>query len=127
MEAASGSTLTGYDMHFNPRKYFNMTRPAASGSQTHLVIAEDNEAVIKIIRKCRSIALRHLPRTHKIDVTWLFEVCEAPEIHLRHVKTDSQVADLLTKGFNSPDKWGSLLKIAQIHQGSQQPGLGAKA
>ena len=98
-----------------------MTRHASSGLQTHLVIAEDNEAVIKIIKKCRSVALRHLPRTHKIDVTWLFEVCDAPEIQLRYVKTDCQIADLMTKGFQSPDKWSSLLDKAQFFSGPTLP------
>ena len=96
---------TAYDMHFNPRKYFNMTRPSDSGSQTLLVMAGDNEAVAKITRKCRSIATRHPPRTHKHDLTCLFKVCEASAIHLGHAKTDSQVADLMTKGFSSPEKW----------------------
>ena len=98
-----------------------MTRPAASGLQTHLIVAEDNEAVIKIIKKCRSVALRHLPRTHRIDVTWLFEVCGAEEVKLRHVGTDEQVADLMTKAFTSPEKWRSLLEIAQIVPGVVEP------
>ena len=36
--------------------------------RTRLVIAEDNEAVIKIMLKGRINALRHLPRTHKINL-----------------------------------------------------------
>ena len=108
-------------MHFNPRKYFFLTRPALSGRQTHLVIAEDNEAVMKIIKKCRSVALRHLPMTHKIYVTWLFEVRDAPEVKLRYVKTDCRVADLMTKGFRSADKWVSLVAKAQLFSGPTIP------
>ena len=77
--------------------------------------------MIKIVKKCRSVALRHLPRTHRIDVTWLFEVCGAPEVQMRHVGTDSQIADLMTKAFTSVEKWNGLLAIAQILSGPVKP------
>ena len=35
-----------------------------------LIIMEDNEAVIKILLKGRSNALRHLHRTHRIHIDW---------------------------------------------------------
>ena len=98
-----------------------MTRPVASGLQTHLIVAEGNEAVIEITKKCCSVALKHLPRTHRIDVTWLFEVCDAEEVKLRHVGTNEQIADLMTKAFTSPEKWRSLLEIAQIVPGDIAP------
>ena len=44
---------------------------APSDFALDILIAEDNEAVIKIVGKYRSTALRHLPRTHKIYVNWL--------------------------------------------------------
>ena len=47
---------------------------------TKLIIAEDNEAVIKLVRKERSLALRHLPRTHRRDLRWLYEVCFDPHV-----------------------------------------------
>ena len=56
-----------YDRDFNPRRYFECTRPKPS--VTDLIILEDNEVAIKIIKKCRSVALRHLPRTHKINIS----------------------------------------------------------
>lgn len=59
----------GHDIDFNPRRYHAYTRP--QNHKTEFIVAEDNEAVIKIIRKCRSTALRHLSRTHRIDVNWL--------------------------------------------------------
>jgi hypothetical protein len=58
--------LNPYSEQFNPGKYFAYTRKPTT--TTVLVIAEDNEAVINIIKKARSMALRHLPRTHRIDV-----------------------------------------------------------
>ena len=42
--------------------------------QVKLVVAEDNEAVIKIIKKGRSAKLRHIHRTHRVDTDWLYEL-----------------------------------------------------
>ena len=109
----------GHDIDFNPRRYHTITRP--QHHVTDLIVLEDNEAVIKIIKKCRSVALRHLPRTHRIDVNWLFEVCNAPEICLRYVNTKQQIADLMTKALNSPPIWEMLLDLAQIRAGSLPP------
>ena len=36
-----------------------------------LYISEDNEAVIKVIIKGRSPAMRHGPRTHRVALDWL--------------------------------------------------------
>ena len=41
--------------------------------QVKLVVAEDNEAVIKIIMKGRSAKLRHIHRTHRVDTDWLYD------------------------------------------------------
>ena len=111
--------VDGHDIDFNPRRYHAYTRP--KHHLTDLIICEDNEAVIKIIKKCRSLALRHLPRTHRIDVNWLFEVCQAPEICLRYVNTKQQIADLMTKALNSPPIWDHLLDIAQVRAGRLPP------
>ena len=36
-----------------------------------LVVAEDNEAVIKTVAKGRSAKLRHVARTHRVNLDWL--------------------------------------------------------
>ena len=40
---------------------------------SELVILEDNEAVIKMTIKGRSTAMRHIQRTHRVNLDWLFE------------------------------------------------------
>ena len=77
--------LDPYSSRFDPGKYFAYTWKKSH--TTVLIIAEDNEAVIKIIAKARSMALRHLPRTHRIDVHWLFEVCSHPRVRMRYCNT----------------------------------------
>jgi hypothetical protein len=108
--------LNPYSERFDPAKYFAYTRPRTA-TVTDLIIAEDNQAVIKIIQKARSMALRHLPRTHRIDLQWLFEVCSNPRVHVRYVGTLQQVADLMTKALNKPETWAHLLDISQIRSG----------
>ena len=74
--------LDPYSGRFDPGKFFAYT--VKKSHTTVLIIAEDNEAVIKIIAKARSMALRHLPRTHCIDVHWLFEVCSHTRVRMRY-------------------------------------------
>ena len=108
--------LNPYSEKFEPAKYFAYTRPRFT-TVTDLIIAEDNQAVIKIVQKARSMALRHLPRTHRIDLQWLFEVCSNPRVQMRYVGTLQQIADLMTKALNKPETWSHLLDIAQIRGG----------
>jgi hypothetical protein len=67
------------------------------------------------------MALRHLPRTHRIDVQWLFEVCSNPRVRMLYVNTKQQVADLMTKALNNPATWEHLLDISQIRGGLESP------
>ena len=103
------------DPRFNPLYYYNETKKLFP--RVNLIIAEDNEAVIKIIAKARSTALRHLPRTHRIDVEWLFEVCSAPEVTMRYVNVKFQLAGIMTKGMTKGDLWTSLIELTQIRKG----------
>ena len=104
--------------HYNPLSYFLATEPGgAAAIDTRLIIAEDNEAVIKIVSKGRSPQLRHLPRTHRIDVNWPFEVCSSPRVLMRYVHTSHQIADMFTKAITKVDTWIHLLDLAQIRQG----------
>ena len=44
-----------------------------SGPSAKLYVFEDNEAVIKMIIKGRSPTMRHVSRTHRVDLDWLFD------------------------------------------------------
>ena len=73
-----------------------------------------------MVKKARSMALRHLPRTHRIDLHWLFEVCSHPRVTMRYVNTKQQAADLMTKSLNNPEVWYHLLELAQIRPGLEK-------
>ena len=71
-----------------------------------LVIMEDNDAVIKMTIKGRSPALRHVSRTHRVDLDWLFErIMSDPSIYIKFVSTKLQIADLMTNANFSSDQW----------------------
>ena len=44
-----------------------------SERESHLYIFEDDEAVIKMIIKGRSPMMRHVSRTHRVPLDWLFD------------------------------------------------------
>ena len=90
--------------------------------RAELVILEDNEAVIKMSTKGRSIMMRHVSRTHRVDLRWLFErLIKDPVITIKYVNTKDQLADILTKGSFTKATWEILLGLIQMkpHHGSQ--------
>ena len=64
-----------------------------------LYVFEDNEAVIKKIMKGRSPTMRHVSRTHRVALDWLFDRINLdPKIQIKYIDTKNQLADILTKG-----------------------------
>jgi hypothetical protein len=90
--------------------------------QVKLVVAEDNEAVIKIIKKGRSAKLRHIHRTHRVDTDWLYEIFSEPSNLMRYVNTKHKIADFNTKAITKAEIWWHLLKLAQIRPPKGEPG-----
>ena len=67
--------------------------------ESQLCISEENEAVIKMIIKRRSPTMRHVSRTHRVALDWLFDRINVdPKIQVEYVDTKNQLADMLTKG-----------------------------
>ena len=63
-----------------------------------LYVFEDNEAVIKMITKGRSPAMRHVSRSHRVALDWLFDRINLdPKIQIKYIDTKNQLADT--------DKW----------------------
>ena len=64
-----------------------------------LYVFEDNEAVIKMIRKGRSPTKRHVSRTHRVALDWLFDRINLDtKIQVKYIDNKYQLADILTKG-----------------------------
>ena len=70
-----------------------------SDSGAMLYVFEDNEAVIKMIVKGRSPTMRHVARTHRVALDWLFDRINLDQKNrIRYIETRHQLADILTKG-----------------------------
>ena len=82
--------------------------------RAHLVVFEDNDAVIKIITKGRGPALRHVRRTQRVNIDWLFDAFKDKFTRLRYVPTKLQLADILTKGSFTKPQWLDLVKLVNI-------------
>ena len=80
-----------------------------------LYVFEDNEAVIKMIIKGRSPTMRHVSRTHRVALDWLFDRINLdPKIQIKYIDTKNQLADILTKGNFTRDEWNHLLCLYNI-------------
>ena len=80
-----------------------------------LVFQEGSQATIQILKTQKNPTLRHLNRTHRVNVSWLCEVFKnLKEVALKCCKTDEIAADIFTKAFTNPSKWSAALDIIGI-------------
>ena len=100
-----------YDL-FGSVDYVPPSLPICYG-RASLYALEDNDAVIKMIVKGRSPNLRHVGRTHRVDLDWLFDrITKDPGVFVKWVGTKEQLGDILTKGSFTADAWNSLLRLS---------------
>ena len=87
----------------------------SSRQEALLKIFEDYEAVIKMIIKGRSPTVRHVSRTRRVSLDWLFDRINLdPKIQIKYIDTKNQLADILTKGNFTRDEWNHLLCFFNI-------------
>ena len=80
-----------------------------------LYVFEDKEAVIKMIIKGRSSTMRHVSRTHRVALDWLFDRINLDsKIQIKYIDTKNQLADILTKENVTRDEWNHLLSLFNI-------------
>ena len=80
----------------------------------HLHIFEDNQACIAIVRKGFSAKLRHLAKTHRVNVASTCELVNTNDnIGLSYVETGLQRGDPLTKAL-AVQKWAHALELLSI-------------
>ena len=92
-----------YDM-FDSIDYVPPSLPISLG-RARMYLLEDNDAVIKMVIKERSPALRHVARTHRVDLDWIFErINRDPNVYIKFVGTKEQLADVLTKGVRAQSR-----------------------
>ena len=71
-----------------------------------LYVFEDNEAVIKMIIKGKSPAMRHISRTHRVALDWLFDRINLDsKIQIKYIDTKNQLTD---------NEWNHVLSLFNI-------------
>ena len=117
---SDGSGQPDSDVHkrHKPHKKIDVTKDIdsvpsnvqSSRQEALLYVFEDNEPVIKMIRKGRSPTVRHVSRTHRVSLDWLFDRINLdPKIQIKYIDTKDQLADILTKRNFTRDEWKHLL------------------
>ena len=100
----------------------------SSRQEALLYAFEDNEAVIKMIIKGRSPTMRHVSRTHRVALDWLFDRINLDsKIQIKYIDTKNQLADILTKGNFTREEWNHLLTLFNISHFSSTSCIAAMA
>jgi hypothetical protein len=73
--------------------------------KVHTDFLEDNQATIRMLESGKNPTLRHLGRTHKVDLSWLFDEFKKESYMLRYCTSEEQGADIFTKHFVDANKW----------------------
>ena len=119
----TGKPVNGEDKHHKSHNKIDVTRDIdavpsnvqSARQEALLFVFEDNEAVIKMIMKSRSPTMRHVSRTHRVALDWLFDRINLdPKIQIKYIDTKNQLADILTKGNFTRDEWNHLLTLFNI-------------
>ena len=81
-----------------------------------LLIREDNEATAKVVSAGYSKRLRHMKRTHRINLGSLKEELDKDDVELQLVASRYQKTDIFTKGL-AGEPWGPALDLLGIING----------
>ena len=59
----------------------------------------------------RNPSMRHIGRTHGVQIGWIHETFKRGTAVLHYVPTDKQRADMFTKMFREVAKWNSAVEL----------------
>ena len=119
----TGKPVNGEDKHHKSQNKIDVMQDIDSvpsnvqsaRQEALLFVFEDNEAVIKMIIKGRSPTMRHVSRTHRVALDWLFDRIKLDtKIQIKYIDTKNQLADILTKGNFTRGEWNHLLTLFNI-------------
>jgi hypothetical protein len=92
------------------------------GRPVDLIIHEDNQATIQVVERGYSSKLRHITRTHKVNLASLRELLQEKGIKIQYVESAKQAADIFTKALE-PIKWPNALELLNIKASANSPQL----
>ena len=80
----------------------------------------DNQTMVAVIRSGKNPTMKALARLFRVSVSWMHERLESGEFTLEYCDTTEMCADLHTKGFTDPNKWGHLCRLTGIYNPNDQ-------
>ena len=66
---------------------------------------EDNESTYQIIKTGRNPTMRHISRTHGVNIQWPHDVYTKGDMNMIYTRTEAQCADIFIKNFRDVQKW----------------------
>jgi hypothetical protein len=83
------------------------------------VLYEDNQPTQRIIEKQQNPTMKHLGRSHRVGLRWLFErlggASETRDpVDVVYCRTARMAADIYTKGFSDHQKWTNGLQLINV-------------
>ena len=102
----SGKPESDVHKHHKPHKNIDVMKDIdsvpsnvqSSRQEASLYVFEDNEAVIKMFIKGRSPTMRHVSRTHRVALDWLFDrINRDSKIPIKYIDTKNQLADIFNQ------------------------------
>ena len=73
--------------------------------RVQMTFEEDNQTAIRVIETGKSETMRHMGRTHKVDIAWLHERFLEGSFQPNYIDTAEQAADIFTKALPESKKW----------------------
>ena len=86
-----------------------------------LLLLEDNESTFQIIKTGRNPTMRHITRTHGVNVSWLHDLYQKGAFQMMYTRTESQCADIFTKSFRDALKWSEAVRLIGVTRPGSQP------
>ena len=75
---------------------------------------EDNQAMLQCVKTGRNPTMRHLPRTHCVQVGWIHERYRSGQFIFAHESGERMPPDVFTKMFADKDKWITARQLINI-------------
>jgi hypothetical protein len=72
---------------------------------------EDNETALGVIKTGKTHTMRHLWRTHEVDIAWLNDLHKAGVFTAQKCPSGDMRADMFTKAFTEPPRWHRACKL----------------
>ena len=79
-----------------------------------LLLLEDTESTYQIIKTGRNPTMRHITRTHSVNVSWLHDLYQKGMFQMMYTRIESQCADIFTKSFRDAFKWAEAVGMIGV-------------